>query len=834
MSRTSRSALVVFFAAAIMIFGAFSAQGQIADGAQMRFVHALPGAGAVDVYVNSTLAIVDLAFGEASPYLAVPAGTYSLSVTQSGEASPLWQQEVALAAGGAKTLIVSSINPLQFSEFAEDLNPVAFGKARFTAVHAIADAPAVDIVLTDGRPVVPGLAYNTPYGTLDLPALTYELAVVPGGAALAEAIIPAAEYSLNSGESYMIVAYGTAADPDIMVLQTAARAEAADPGALRLAHLLPDAAEVDLFLNDTLVSPKLAFGESTGFMQVAPGSYNIAVRPTGSPEALATGVVEVVAGEATSAYIVDSTAPRITTASAALSQINATSSLFTLVNATGGDASVSAALADGTPLGGVLSSGAVESTIVQPRSGGVTVSLDSSAISAEFPLALASIYGGVYFNAIAVTGADGDQVVLLDPVAVAQSLNSAPIVAPAEVVVPPTEVPPPPTATPAPIVAPVEPTATSSVVINPEPTVAPATEGPTARVRLNPGANLHLRQYPSSEAFSLGLVQSGSVLLVLGRAGEPEPPLGSTPDPNAEEFIDPATELEEDEDLDPGTTWLNVIFVTEDGGSVTAWVNALYLSVLDVRGLPQRLADLPMIPSNRAGFAQATSIQPPTAPDRTIFAFTGNVAPGARVHIRRTPDTAAESLALVPGDVRLIFQGLNEDRDWYFVRYEDASAVVEGWISSLYVVSFEQLGRVVDLERIESLGELVTLTGEERGGVVTFAAPTSAVPESIRDLIVGEVFNLNVGTNLHLRRYDDAAAESLALLSGGTVVTIDARNEDGSWLRATYDGTVGWVSSQYVRLTLNGEAYDLNELPVVVARPLPTETPEDGSASGNG
>src|SRR5690606_18919629 len=137
-----------------------------------------------------------------------------------------------------------------------------------------------------------------------------------------------------------------------------------------------------------------------------------------------------------------------------------------------------------------------------------------------------------------------------------------------------------------------------------------------------------------------------------------------------------------------GETWLNVAYATPDGGTVIAWVNALYLSVLNPRGGIQRLADLPTVPSNRAGSTQDTAIQPPSAADRTISAFTGNVAPGARVHIRRTPDIIGESLALLPGDTHLTFLGMNEDRDWYYVRFEDANGIVTGWINSMYVTAF--------------------------------------------------------------------------------------------------------------------------------------------------
>lgn len=818
-------ALAIIVVVALTVTAAFSAQGQTTSGSAIRFVHALPGAGAIDVYVSGDLAISNLAFGQASGYLNVPSGQYPLVVTQHNSPDQLWQQTVNAPNGGAVTLVVSSVDPLQFNVFGEDLNPIAIGKARFTAIHAIKDGPTVDIILADGRPVVPGLQYGAPYGTLDLPAMTYNLAVVPTGASLSDAIIPASSYSLNSGTSYVAVAYGTASNPQLMLLQAPTRAESPDAGSLRFAHLVEDAPAVDVYLNDTLVAPSLQFSDSTTFMSVPAGLYTASVRLAGTQTLVTSGDVDVATGGAITAQVVGNTdTQNLMTSTENFAQLNPRTGLFKLVNAAADGVSVSASLADGTSLTGKLPSGQDESVALQPSDSGVVVSVDADGVATNDPLNLSTVYGGVFYNAVAINGASGAKVVLLDPVSVAQGIASAPTTGSQDSAVPTAAPVPTATATPVTVAQAEAPTPVPGVVIRPEATVAPPTEGPTARVLLNPGANLQLRQYPSSAAFSLGLAPSGSSLLVVGRAGAPVPPAGSTPDPNAEEFVDPAEDLADDEDLDPASTWLNVIYVTPDGGSISAWVNALYLSVSDTRGHLQRLADLPTVPSNRAGSAQNTSIQPPSSPDRTIFAYTGNVSGNARIHIRRTPDITAESLALVPGGTKLVFIGLNEDQDWYFVRYEDETGIVTGWTSAQYITSFERRGVTVSLERIDELGELVTLTGDERGGVTVRVAPTSSVPEDIRDLVVGTVFNLNPGANLHLRRSDNDSAESLALLPGGTIVTVDAQNVDGTWLRATYNGTVGWVFAQYIQLTLNGESYKLEDLPVVDTSPTPTPT----------
>jgi hypothetical protein len=204
-------------------------------------------------------------------------------------------------------------------------------------------------------------------------------------------------------------------------------------------------------------------------------------------------------------------------------------------------------------------------------------------------------------------------------------------------------------------------------------------------VLVNEGANLHIRQFPSSNALSLGLAPSTAVLSVTGRQGAPELAPEETPEPEATAFVDPVSLLtSEGADLNPAETWLFVTYRPASGGETTGWANALFLAVSDAAGRPQRLADLPTIPANRAGETRETSSVPqptptPIAADSVIATVLLN--PGANLHLRRNPDAAAESLALVPSGAQLIVTGRIENGEWLQVTYDGQ----EGWIASLYV-----------------------------------------------------------------------------------------------------------------------------------------------------
>ncbi len=94
----------------VFVMMAFGAVGVFAQGndALIRFVHAIPGASAIDVYTDGQLTISGLEYGTASTYVHVPGGDHQLTVTQSGSTTPLWEQTLSSAADSATTLVAAS------------------------------------------------------------------------------------------------------------------------------------------------------------------------------------------------------------------------------------------------------------------------------------------------------------------------------------------------------------------------------------------------------------------------------------------------------------------------------------------------------------------------------------------------------------------------------------------------------------------------------------------------------------------------------------------------------------------------------------------------------
>jgi uncharacterized protein YgiM (DUF1202 family) len=857
----------------VMAFSVWTAAGQ-AGNTLLRFVHVIPGAAAVDIYVGGQLAVRQLNYGNATAYLSAPAGEQAITVTQAGVTTPLFQQTITAAADDAITLVAASTDPLAFDVYIDNLRPLPLGRARITAIHAIAGAESVDLVLGDGRIVIPSLQFGQAFGTIDIPADAYEFAVTPAGETADSALIPLTPFSLNSSTSYMLVVYGTPTAPAILTLTVPTRPEIAS-GYVRLVHGIPNAPAVDVLVGDQIVAPALSEGKATDYLALPTGSFPLVVR-AGEAELL-SGMLDVARDTYVTAVVTGTVdAPELRLVTDDLSVIDAATSVVSVINALS-DGEATVILDDELTVIAGVAPGETGTGTIAAEDAILAVNVEQADATTGAIFAPEGGLPGGSIYTILVTEGQPPLVIILPPLGIASSLASAPgsvtiAAAPtqAPVAATPTETAAAAQATQSVMVVTATPTTdaaaqpTQSVIVvtatptqdmrsevvvaSPTPPVVIApTIAPTpsfiARVVVNPGANLQLRLYPSREAFSLGLAPANTALRILGREGEAAPIPGSTPTPTFDPanppltptvtpFIDPVALLGEGEDLDAALTWLYVVYDTPDGGTITAWVNALYLDVLNPQGRREPLRNLPTIPRNRPGNASNTSVQPPSAAQNLITVVVGNLSAGVNVHIRRTPDEAGESLALVGSATALEVLGINQAQDWVFVRFADATGGgVRGWVSTAFV-SFALNGAPTDIETLEARALLTTTSDDERGSTFAggIAAPAQPTVSAIRDAIVGEVI-LNPGANLHLRRRPNVTSESLSLVPAGTQLVVTGQTESGEWFAVTFEGIDGWVSSTYLYLTRNGRAFDPLEVPLILNTPTPTGTlsPEEAA-----
>lgn len=208
-------AVFVMLAALVPLAGV-SAQG---EQARIRIVHASPDAPNVDIWVNGAVAVSNLAFNDATDYIALAAGDYDIAVTPTGgtAADAVIEATLPLAAGMDYTVAavgqVADIEPLVL----EDNNAApAAGKAHIRVVHASPDAPAVDVAVAGGPILIENLAFPTASNYLPVDAGSYDLDVRPTGTETVAIDING--FMAEAGTIYTVFATGLVGDGSLGVL----------------------------------------------------------------------------------------------------------------------------------------------------------------------------------------------------------------------------------------------------------------------------------------------------------------------------------------------------------------------------------------------------------------------------------------------------------------------------------------------------------------------------------------------------------------------------------------------------------------------------------------
>ena len=190
---------------------AIAAPAAAQSQARVRVVHASPDAPAVDVLVDGSAAFENAAFKGITDYAALDAGSYNVKVVPSGVTEPVViDADLDLMAGKDYTVVavgeLADITPLVLMD--NNASPAA-GKAHVRFVHASPDAPAVDIAVADGGPVLfSNVAFKGTGDYTPVDAGTYDLEVRLAGTDTVALAVPGVK--LDEGTVYTVFAMGLA------------------------------------------------------------------------------------------------------------------------------------------------------------------------------------------------------------------------------------------------------------------------------------------------------------------------------------------------------------------------------------------------------------------------------------------------------------------------------------------------------------------------------------------------------------------------------------------------------------------------------------------------
>lgn len=256
------------------------------DMAQVRVAHLSPDAPPVDVWVDGALTLEDVAFRTFSGYLDLDQGMHQVVVVAANTTMPsVIDAMVDLTGGKAYTVAATGLlsdSSIGATVIEDDLDPTS-GKAELGFVHASPGAPAVDITLLDGTRLFSNVMFGSAGVRIPVDPGSYTVQVRVAGTetvALSFADVPVA-----AGMNYTVFAIGELSDGSIDALVSVDMAGATTTivdltpatAEARVAHLVPGAPDVDVWVDGELTLEDVPFEAISGYLPLSAATHTVRV-----------------------------------------------------------------------------------------------------------------------------------------------------------------------------------------------------------------------------------------------------------------------------------------------------------------------------------------------------------------------------------------------------------------------------------------------------------------------------------------------------------------------------------------------------------------------------
>lgn len=195
----------------LCVFTSASAFAQPAANASVRVIHAAPGAGNVDVFVDNNKVLTNFAYGTLTNYLPVPAGAHTIKIAPTGKGigAAVITQPATVTAGDVYTVAAVGTKGTGFGlrAFTDDnslkgaTSPSSVSKIR--VYHLSPNAGPVNVSAA-GKQVITNLSYKRASDYLPVPAGPQTFAVT---AVQANATAPV-HVTINPGTIVSVFAIG--------------------------------------------------------------------------------------------------------------------------------------------------------------------------------------------------------------------------------------------------------------------------------------------------------------------------------------------------------------------------------------------------------------------------------------------------------------------------------------------------------------------------------------------------------------------------------------------------------------------------------------------------
>jgi|LGVF01.1.fsa_nt_gb hypothetical protein len=260
--------------------------------AKMRVVHASPTEKALDIYVTKPgeplnlpqPTFPDMVFKEFSYSRQIDAGECQIRITRSGETDPIFDSgTVTVNSGWIFTAVImdasGGVSPINLVALTDDsqnpVYPIPDERALVRLINASPDAPLLD-VLFDNKEVISGVPPKQASDYKDVDEGENRNVKINNFESKGQTLFETTR-SVESGESYTLLALNYVHDIDLRVLDDDAAAPPASYAKIRFIHASPDAPRLDMLIDNKVVKADMAFGEVSEYIKHWAGERNFKV-----------------------------------------------------------------------------------------------------------------------------------------------------------------------------------------------------------------------------------------------------------------------------------------------------------------------------------------------------------------------------------------------------------------------------------------------------------------------------------------------------------------------------------------------------------------------------
>lgn len=197
------------YASLVSLFAGIYLPGAQAAPAEVRFVHAIPGATNLNMRMNYANAAKNVRYQKCTAYKSVAEGEYLVDITTKKEVTTVIPPSPRYFTGGMRTTVLAtgsiSGNPALTHIMIPILpHVIPATQARVVLINAIPDAPNVEVWL-NGVQLDPALPFTAFLEPGNMAAGTYQLEVRSGG----NTVLLNPTLKLKSGKTNTLVLQGT-------------------------------------------------------------------------------------------------------------------------------------------------------------------------------------------------------------------------------------------------------------------------------------------------------------------------------------------------------------------------------------------------------------------------------------------------------------------------------------------------------------------------------------------------------------------------------------------------------------------------------------------------